>query len=133
MSALGQKQTCAAQKPVPIANGQRHLVCAEDGTFQKGYAGDDLSGGDAPCWEIVMGSLAVPVMLIGIFGLSVGLSLATYLSASIPPRRSKVSATKSVGSFLKTQRDIIVGPIVVGAPAPIALLAAKLVSHASRK
>ena len=71
MSALGQKQTCAAQKPVPIANGQRHLVCAEDGTFQKGYAGDDLSGGDAPCWEIVMRSLAVPVMLIGIFGLSV--------------------------------------------------------------
>ena len=44
-----------------------------------------------------------------------------------------MSATKSVGSFLKTQRDIIAGPIVVAALAPIALSAAKLVSHASRK
>jgi hypothetical protein len=46
---------------------------------------------------------------------------------------SKVLRQSRLGSFLKTQRDIIVGPIVVAAPAPIVLSAAKLVGHASRK
>ena len=35
MSALGQKQTCAAHKPVPIANGQRHWFALKTARSRK--------------------------------------------------------------------------------------------------
>jgi hypothetical protein len=57
-------------------------------------------------------------------------SLATHLSASIAPRVKSV-CDKSAGNFHKTQRETIVGPIVMVALVPIMSLVAKPVRLAS--
>ena len=81
-----------------------------------------------------MRSLAVPVILIGIFGLSVSPLARDASLGKRTPEEVKSVCDKVGGKFSQElRRDIIVEPIVVGAPAPIATSAAKLLSHAPPK
>jgi hypothetical protein len=72
-----------------------------------------------------------PLVLIGIFGLSVPSFARDVSIGKHTAEEVKRSATKSAGNFHKTQRDIIVEAIVMVALAPIASLAAKPARHAS--
>ena len=80
-----------------------------------------------------MRSLAVAVILIGIFGLGVSPFARDASIGKRTPEEVKSVCDKVGGKFSQTRRDIIVEQIVVGAPAPIATSAAKLLSHASPK
>ena len=80
-----------------------------------------------------MRSLAVAVILIGIFGLSVSPFARDASVGKRTPEEVKSVCDKVGGKFSQDATGHYCGTNCRGAPAPIATSAAKLLSHASPK